>query len=67
VATCDDTFYSYFTAGALRSAKRLLPLLAKKLDIRSVLDIGCGRGAWLSVWRGLGVESVHGIDSEYAG
>lgn len=42
----------------------MLPILAD-LNITSVLDVGCGQGAWLSVWRELGVDHVLGIDGEY--
>ena len=32
---------------------------------QSVLDVGCGQGAWLSVWKNLGVQDVTGIDGNY--
>ncbi len=32
---------------------------------RSVADIGCGSGAWLSVWRELGRDDILGIDGPY--
>ncbi|HTL81426.1 MAG TPA: methyltransferase domain-containing protein [Bacteroidia bacterium] len=31
----------------------------------SVLDIGCGTGAWLSEWKKAGVSSVTGVDGDY--
>lgn len=61
----DDTFFTYVNAGAIRSARGLLPVLLRDMQIRSVLDVGCGQGAWLSVWRDLGVEAVTGIDGNY--
>jgi SAM-dependent methyltransferase len=60
----NQDFFDYVNEGAIRSARRVLPILAK-LNIASVLDVGCGQGAWLSVWRELGVENVLGIDGEY--
>jgi SAM-dependent methyltransferase len=63
--TYDDTYFRYIEAGAMRSAERMLPLLLDHLDIGSVLDVGCGRGAWLAVWRRLGVEAVTGVDGDY--
>jgi SAM-dependent methyltransferase len=51
-------------SGAVRSAERLLPLLTRHLSIGSVLDVGCGQGAWLSVWQKLGADVV-GIDGDY--
>ena len=61
----DTIFFNYVNSGAIQSAERLLPLLLKKLGIDSVLDVGCGQGAWLSVWRRLGVQDVIGIDGNY--
>lgn len=65
MARYDDTFFSYVNSGALRSARRILPMLLANLDIESVLDVGCGQGAWLSVWKELGVPLVAGIDGDY--
>lgn len=60
----DRAFFAYVTAGALRSADRVLPLL-DPLQIRSVLDVGCGCGAWLSVWQKRGAPRVQGVDGAY--
>ena len=62
----DDDFYSYIDAGARRSAELLLPTLLQVLpsNVRSVLDVGCGAGAWLSVWKSLDSE-VLGLDGSY--
>lgn len=61
----DTTFFNYVNSGALRSARALLPLLQEHLQVRSVLDVGCGHGGWLKVWRELGCQEVHGIDGDY--
>lgn len=61
----DQTFFDYVTAGAVRSAERLLPLLQETFGCGSVLDVGCGQGAWLSVWQRLGVADVTGLDGDY--
>jgi SAM-dependent methyltransferase len=60
----DAAFFEYVNSGAVRSAQRLLPLLTRELRIGSVLDVGCGQGAWLSVWQKLGVAGI-GIDGAY--
>ena len=57
-------FYSYLAPLALRSAQRVAPRLRDALDIRSVVDFGCGQGAWLSVWRAAGA-TVLGLDGPY--
>jgi SAM-dependent methyltransferase len=35
------------------------------MPVRSVVDVGCGRGAWLSVFRERGVRRATGIDGDY--
>jgi len=61
----DSSFFEYVNSGSLASAERLLPVLLDSLPITSVLDVGCGQGAWLSIWNKLGVEDVCGIDGSY--
>jgi len=65
MATYDATFFDYVNSGAIQSAERLLPFLLSKLEIGCVLDVGCGQGAWLSVWKELGVKDTIGIDGNY--
>ena len=62
----DEKFYRYINDGALNSARRVLPALLSVLPSApvSVLDVGCGAGAWLSVWKTLGAE-VTGLDGDY--
>jgi SAM-dependent methyltransferase len=35
------------------------------LQPRSVIDVGCGRGTWLSVFKELGIEDFLGIDGDW--
>lgn len=61
----DQQFFDYVNIGALRSAQHLLPVLLSNLAVDTVLDVGCGQGAWLSVWRQLGASTTLGIDGAY--
>jgi SAM-dependent methyltransferase len=61
----DDLFFDYVDRGALRSARVIVPLVVDALGCRSVLDVGCGTGAWLSVYRDCGVTDATGIDGTY--
>ena len=61
----DSTFFQYVNAGATKSALALLPVLTKHLSVHSVLDVGCGQGAWLSIWSELGVKTLQGLDGDY--
>ena len=63
--TYDNKFFKYVNSGAIDSAKEILPMLLKAIPIKSVLDVGCGQGAWLSVWKKLGVTDISGIDGGY--
>ena len=61
----DNEFFKYVNSGAIQSAKILLPEIQKQLKIQSVLDVGCGQGGWLKVWKELGCETTCGIDGDY--
>jgi hypothetical protein len=67
-ATCVYTksFFDSMEDGALRSARAVLPIVQNLLAPRSIVDIGCGRGAWLRVAMALGVPDILGMDGEYA-
>ena len=58
-------FYDYIEQGSRRSAARFANLLVERLQPASLLDIGCGRGAWIEQWNKAGVGVVHGVDGAY--
>lgn len=60
-----STFYDYIERGARASAQRVASYLIPALAPQSVLDIGCGRGAWLAEWQSAGVPEVFGLDGDY--
>jgi hypothetical protein len=52
--------------GSLNSARAVVPLVIDLLgEIRSVVDVGCGTGAWLTVFSENGVDDCLGLDLEY--
>lgn len=61
----NEIFYQHINAGATQSAKIILEVVIKYFDVKSVLDIGCGQGAWLAEWKQLGAEEVLGVDGDY--
>src|SRR5712671_3783748 len=61
----DALFFDYIERGARSSAKKFCQHLIKALGVESVLDVGCGRGVWLSEWLASGVPQVQGIDGTY--
>jgi SAM-dependent methyltransferase len=50
---------------ARHSAGVIVPLILDFVQPKSVVDIGCGPGVWLSVFREHGVEDIWGVDGEY--
>src|SRR6202140_3605208 len=61
----DASFFEYVNASARAAAERIVPLLQQQLSPSSVLDVGCGQGAWLAVWHSHGVDDVFGVDGSY--
>jgi SAM-dependent methyltransferase len=57
-------FYRYLASFAVRSAERVVPRLTCVLPVSSVVDFGCGQGAWLSVWQQAGA-AITGVDGFY--
>lgn len=60
-----EEFFEYIERGSIASAKRFSKLLVPMLNVSSILDVGCGRGAWLREWQVAGVATVHGVDGPY--
>lgn len=58
-------FYDYINSGSTRSAKAICPYFISWLAPTSLLDVGCGAGAWCRVWRENGVIDVIGVDGHY--
>ena len=62
----DNRFYDGIRDGSRRSASAVLPALLEMLkpfQPRSILDVGCGDGTWLSVLREeQGITDLHGVD-----
>jgi len=42
-----------------------VPLVLDLIQPKTVVDVGCGVGTWLSVFREHGIDDVWGIDGEY--
>ena len=61
----DTYFYNKLHVGSLKSAEIIVPLLINLIKPKSVIDIGCGIGSWLSVFMKLGVEDIFGVDGDW--
>ncbi|MDT8344356.1 MAG: class I SAM-dependent methyltransferase, partial [Thermohalobaculum sp.] len=60
-----DNFFDYIDTESMASAARVIDAGLDWLAPGSVLDVGCGRGAWLQHWCARGVTDVVGIDGDY--
>ena len=58
-------YYQALREGARRSARAAVPLVLENLAPRSVVDLGCGEGTWLSVFGEHGVNDLCGVDGDY--
>lgn len=63
--TYSQGFYADLATTALPSARRIVPDLMELIAPRSVIDVGCGDGSWLSVFREHGVGEIRGIDGPW--
>jgi SAM-dependent methyltransferase len=61
----DLQFYDEQTLTSQRSAAVVVPIVMKLLTPNSVVDIGCGTGAWLAQFARAGVQDYVGIDGSY--
>ena len=62
--TYDRGFYDTINAGSVLSAERVVPRIMNLIKPQTVLDVGCGEGAWASVFKAAGC-SVRGIDGPH--
>src|SRR5690242_20053849 len=49
----------------LRAPSAVVPSIIKLFHPTSVLDVGCGVGTWLSVFKEYGLADYFGIDGDY--
>jgi SAM-dependent methyltransferase len=57
--------YEDWLRGSTESARVAVPLVLEEIPARSVVDVGCGLGAWLAVFKEHGVEDVLGYDGPW--
>ena len=58
-------FFEHIHAMSLNSARAAAPKILQIHPARSVVDVGCGIGAWLKVFHDLGVARIAGLDGDY--
>jgi SAM-dependent methyltransferase len=58
-------FFDLHEHGVVRSAQVIVPILTGLIKPTSVIDVGCGRGAWLRAFQHEGAATILGLDGEY--
>jgi len=58
-------YYKDIREGSRRSAKEIVPLVLELIHPGSVIDVGCGVGTWLSVFKECGVRNIMGVDGDH--
>jgi SAM-dependent methyltransferase len=64
-ASYDQAFFSTIKANSKESAEIVIPLIIDLVNPRSVIDIGCGTGTWLSVFKDHNIEDIKGVDGDW--
>jgi SAM-dependent methyltransferase len=58
-------FFDEIESSSIASAEVIVPLVMKLVEPQSVLDVGCGRGAWLKVLERAGARDIAGVDGPH--
>lgn len=58
-------FHAERDANTRQSAREIIPLILGIIQPKSVIDIGCGVGTWLSVFNEYGIDEIFGVDGEW--
>jgi len=57
-------FYHRLSEQAAKSSDALIPIVYEKLRPKSILDVGCGHGTWLSKWSSY-ASDIFGVDGKW--
>jgi len=61
----NEEYYGFIKKSSSQSAKVVVPIVFNLLKPRSVVDVGCGTGAWLTVFKKYGAKEILGIDGPW--
>lgn len=61
----DENFYKMQKDDSYKSATLVLPAVRKFIRPKKVIDIGCGVGGWLFVWKEFFGAEIYGVDGDY--
>lgn len=58
-------WYDHHTDDSAQSAAVIVPIVGELMQPASVIDVGCGRGAWLAEFQKHGVGDILGVDGHW--
>ncbi len=58
----DKNFYKNNFNSSYHSAKETIPIILRLLNPKSIVDMGCGQGTWISVFKEEGINKIKGVD-----
>src|SRR5688500_18459279 len=61
----NQRLFSRIEQGSLLSARHVVPAVLQLVNPRSVVDVGCGTGAWLQAFQENGITDFLGLDGDY--
>lgn len=61
----NSKFFEMHNECVSRSARIVVPLVTELVRPRSVVDVGCGVGTWLSEFKDHGADRILGVDGDY--
>src|SRR5262249_17385892 len=64
-ALYDAAFFQSLHEDSSSAAAAIVPLIIELYQPKSIIDIGCGTGLWLSAFRERGIADVVGIDGPW--
>jgi SAM-dependent methyltransferase len=60
-----ESFFVEHRGDSLSSAEAIVSWIIGLISPKSVVDVGCGTGTWLSIFQKYGVRDIIGIDGEW--
>jgi methyltransferase family protein len=61
----DHSYFERLHRHSLESAREVVPVVLSLIQAKSIVDVGSGTGAWLSVFQEYGISDIWGVDGDY--
>jgi hypothetical protein len=61
----EPDYYASIQDSSISAARAVIPLVIDLVRPRSVVDLGCGTGAWLAAVKEQGIDDILGIDGDW--